>query len=50
LYPVAESLQNIAVIGAAINGLVAANYVQRAGHQFSLLEQRSAGPGGSLLP
>jgi len=39
LYPVAESLQNIAVIGAAINGLVAANYLQRAGHQVSLLER-----------
>jgi phytoene dehydrogenase-like protein len=38
LYPVAESFQNIAVIGAAINGLVAANYVQRAGHQVTLLE------------
>ena len=39
LYPVAESFQNIAVIGAAINGLVAANYVQRAGHQVTLLER-----------
>jgi len=39
VYPVAESLQNIAVIGAAINGLVAANYVQRAGDQVTLLER-----------
>jgi len=39
LYPVAESFQNIAVIGAAINGLVAANYLQRTGHQVSLLER-----------
>jgi phytoene dehydrogenase-like protein len=38
LYPVAESFQDIAVIGAAINGLVTANYVQRAGHQVTLLE------------
>jgi phytoene dehydrogenase-like protein len=46
LYPVAESFQNIAVIGAAINGLVAANYVQRAGHQVTLLE-RSDRDGGA---
>jgi 2-polyprenyl-6-methoxyphenol hydroxylase-like FAD-dependent oxidoreductase len=39
LYPAAESFQNIAVIGAAIIGLVAANYVQRAGHQVTLLER-----------
>jgi phytoene dehydrogenase-like protein len=39
LYRVAESFQNIAVIGAAINGLVAANYVQRAEHQVTLLDR-----------
>jgi monoamine oxidase len=46
LYLVAESLSNIAVIGAAINGLVAANNLQRAGHQFTLLE-RSNRDGGA---
>jgi len=46
LYPVAESFQNIAVIGAAIISLVAANYVQRAGHQVTLLE-RSDRDGGA---
>jgi len=45
LYPVLESIQNIAVIGAAINGLVAANYVQR-GNQVTLLE-RSDRDGGT---
>lgn len=39
MYPVTEFSQNIAVIGAAINGLVAANYLQRTGHQVSLLER-----------
>ncbi len=32
--------QNIAVIGAGINGLVAANYLVRAGHQVTLLESK----------
>jgi phytoene dehydrogenase-like protein len=39
LYRVADSFQIIAVIGAAINRLVAANYVQRAEHQVTLLER-----------
>jgi phytoene dehydrogenase-like protein len=46
LYPVAEFFQIVAVIAAAINGLVAANYVQRAGHQVTLLE-RSDRDGGA---
>ena len=33
--------QNITVIGAGINGLVAANYLARAGHQVTLLDHRS---------
>ena len=31
--------QNITVIGAGINGLVAANYLVRTGHQVTLLER-----------
>ena len=34
-----KTLQNITVIGAGINGLVAANYLARAGHQLTLLER-----------
>ena len=33
--PVIKSPQNIAVIGVGINGLVAANYLVRAGHQVT---------------
>jgi len=45
LNPLAESLQNIAVIGAAINGLVAANCVQRAGYPVTLLERSNRDDG-----
>ncbi|MGI9271333.1 MAG: FAD-dependent oxidoreductase [Woeseiaceae bacterium] len=31
---------NITVIGAGINGLVAANYLARAGHKVTLLESK----------
>jgi phytoene dehydrogenase-like protein len=34
-----KSPQSITVIGAGINGLVAANYLVRAGHQVTLLER-----------
>ena len=38
-YSVTETSQNIAVIGAGINGLVAANYLQRTEHQVTLIER-----------
>ena len=43
-----DSPRHITVIGAGINGLVAANYLQRAGHQVTVIE-RSDRVGGACV-
>ncbi|MFM7784456.1 MAG: FAD-dependent oxidoreductase, partial [Gammaproteobacteria bacterium] len=43
-----QTPKTIVVIGAGINGLVAANYLQRAGYQVTLLE-RSDRVGGACV-
>jgi len=48
LCPMTKTPQNITVIGAGINGLVAANYMVRAGHRVTLLE-RSDRVGGACV-
>ena len=48
MYPVTRNPKNIVVIGAGINGLVAANYMVRAGLKVTLLE-RSDRVGGACV-
>ena len=38
--------KNIVIVGAGINGLVAANYLKRSGHEVTLIEKISS-PGGA---
>ena len=38
--------KSIVIIGAGINGLVAANYLKRCGHEVTLIEKKPS-PGGA---
>ena len=38
--------KNIVIVGAGINGLVAANYLKRSGHEVTLIEKKPS-PGGA---
>ena len=49
LYAVTNSPKNLAIIGAGINGLVAANYLVRAGHRVTVLEHKDQ-IGGACVP
>ena len=38
--------KSIVIIGAGINGLVAANYLKRSGHEVTLIDKKPS-PGGA---